>query len=273
MALSSPSHQSLNPEWEGEHAVHIWVIPFPETPAPDLEPLAKCFSTQERAKLQRFNRSASRQAFLVSRGSLRHLLGAYLHQPPKALEFSYGPQGKPSLKQPDSEVSPSSSTPQMGLQFNLSHSGSWVAIALTQGHPVGIDIEQVRSLGQLPGLCQRCLTPTETKTLEGLDPTQANRRFLQHWTGKEAYLKALGVGLMASMTTIELAVPFHPLGPKPLSIASPTLGQQGWHIYQWQPAPDCIGAIALQLEATQASPQLQIYQITPAQLLQASSFT
>lgn len=253
--------------------VHIWVIPFPETPAPELEPLAQCFSIQEQAKLQRFNRLASRQAFLVSRGSLRHLLGAYLHQSPKALDFSYGPQGKPSLKWPNAVQPPLSSTPEVELQFNLSHSGPRVAIAITQGHPVGIDIEQVRSLAQMPGLCQRCLTPNETKTIEGLDPTQANLRFLQHWTGKEAYLKALGLGLTASMTTVELAVPPNGLGLTPMPITSPALAQQGWHIYQWQPASDCIGAIALQLKDTQISPQLQIYQITPDQILQASSLT
>ncbi len=258
---------SVSPIPDLGDVVHVWMIPLTEDSSADLEALATCLSASERGKLQRLSRPAGRQAFLVSRGALRHILGGYLQQPPKAFDFTYGPQGKPALKLTHPTVQHRHDSPSRSLEFNLSHSGDWVVIALCQGRAIGVDIELVRLLSQLPSLCQRCLTPAETATVQGLEPTQANLRFLQYWTGKEAYLKALGLGLTASMTSVELAIPPGAIAPQPAPITPGPLHDQGWHIYQWQPSPAYIAAIAVQTSDLTTHPQIRLYQTTAKQLI------
>lgn len=267
MAQFGSTDTSVSPISDLGGVVHVWMIPLTEGSSADLEALAKCLSASERGKLQRLSRPAGRQAFLVSRGALRHVLGGYLQQPPKALDFTYGPQGKPALKLKHPTAQHQDDSPWCSLEFNLSHSGDWVVIALCQGRSIGVDIELIRLLSQLPSLCQRCLTPAETATVQGLEPTQANLRFLQYWTGKEAYLKALGLGLTASMTSVELAIPPGAIALQPAPITPEPLHDQGWHIYQWQPSPEYIAAIAVQTSALTTHPQIQLYQTTTRQLI------
>ena len=75
-----------------------------------------------------------------------------------------------------------------GLDFNLSHSGPWVALAVGEG-PVGVDVEWFRPDLPMEKIAARHFTPEERRladTPEG---------FLRIWTAKESYLKRLGKGL------------------------------------------------------------------------------
>ncbi len=75
--------------------------------------------------------------------------------------------------------------------FNISHTGCLVAVAVS-GERVGIDAEQVRKFKA--GLIDRCCT-TEEKDYINSAPFEANERFFEVWTKKEAFLKRDGVGL------------------------------------------------------------------------------
>jgi 4'-phosphopantetheinyl transferase len=59
---------------------------------------------------------------------------------------------------------------------------------------VGIDVEAVREV--TPALARRCLSAAELGWLSAAaDASLRAERFLQLWTAKEAYLKAIGTGL------------------------------------------------------------------------------
>lgn len=76
----------------------------------------------------------------------------------------------------------------------LSHSDRWVAVALSRPGRIGVDIEAIRSVSM--SLERRCLTAYEMAWLNEVEPGPTrDRRFFRVWTAKEAYLKALGVGL------------------------------------------------------------------------------
>lgn len=78
-----------------------------------------------------------------------------------------------------------------GVFFNLSHSGGWTVVALSDGE-VGVDVQQVRPVDA--GVAKRFFTDGERRQIEAAGDG-ATELFYRIWTVKEAYLKALGTGL------------------------------------------------------------------------------
>ena len=77
------------------------------------------------------------------------------------------------------------------VDFNISHSGSYVLCAITKKGRIGIDIEYIRNINTHD--FKHFLTNEEW-----LDVTRASdpiRRFYHHWTVKESTMKADGRGL------------------------------------------------------------------------------
>lgn len=78
-----------------------------------------------------------------------------------------------------------------GVYFNLSHSGGWTVVAVSDGE-VGVDIQQVKPVALR--LAKRFFTEEERRLTEEAGDG-ATELFYRFWTVKEAYLKALGTGL------------------------------------------------------------------------------
>ena len=76
-----------------------------------------------------------------------------------------------------------------GVHFNLSHSGSWVVLAVGE-NPVGVDVECFREGRKTEDLARRYFTPEEQAFASG-----SQECFLRIWTAKEARLKWDGTGL------------------------------------------------------------------------------
>lgn len=90
------------------------------------------------------------------------------------------------------------------LYLSLSYSDTRVVAALSNG-PIGVDAETVRPLTDLDALISETCHCSERAALNGLDPALRLRMFYKFWTGKEAYLKALGAGLSVSPERISLS--------------------------------------------------------------------
>ncbi len=224
--------------------------------------LKACLSPAEQAQLERIHRPAVQGQFLASRGCLRYLLSHYTGQAPAALTFVYGPKGKP-------ELSPDASRDGVVPKFNLSHSEQRLLVAISTAadvRAIGVDIEALRRVKCLPGLCRRYLTTAEAKTVLAQPHPQADHRFLRYWTGKEACLKSLGIGIVGSMQALELRLET-PLTSGPTSVkvvTAPGLDHPG-QLYQWHQS-DYMGAIAVQ--APHLEPEhLHLWPTTPAALL------
>lgn len=93
-------------------------------------------------------------------------------------ELVKNPYGKPALK-------------NGGKQFNLSHSGDYVALAVDV-QPVGVDIERIKNAD--PAVAQRCFQKAELAYVFE-DNEIADERFFSIWTLKESLMKATGLGL------------------------------------------------------------------------------
>ncbi len=92
-----------------------------------------------------------------------------------------GPHGKPELQKPE------------GVFFNCSHSGEW-AICGVSRYPVGVDMEEISF--PIDDSVYVYLHPKEREYLESYPKELRNEKFIGLWTYKEAYLKALGCGLL-----------------------------------------------------------------------------
>lgn len=223
-------------------AVQVWQIPLTVS-SHELQAYLQILADDERIRSQQFRFEADRRRFIAARGRLRQLLGRCLQRPPESLCFEYGPCGKPSLSA-DSKTS--------SWQFNLSHSQDLAVCVLAERGRVGIDLEQVRSLKQLAGLCDRYLTEREQSQLAG---AERDRAFLQYWTCKEAYLKAIGLGLTQSMQAVEVQLSPPRLLQVPQSAA--------WQLQLLNLPPCYVGALVIEGEAQPDFYHWQQVQETP----------
>jgi 4'-phosphopantetheinyl transferase len=119
----------------------------------------------------------------MTRAILRTLLSDAISVPANQLIFAEGPHGKPRLAGME------------GPQFNVSHSGSWALIGMSDCRPIGVDIELTRKAGNELDLARSFFSDAEYRALEALQDGVRLQTFYKIWTCKEAVLKALGVGI------------------------------------------------------------------------------
>ena len=93
--------------------------------------------------------------------------------------------------------------PGTGLHASVSHAGQWVAVALTDAGPVGVDVEAV-SDADIDALTPSVLGPAEAGAVNtAMD-------FFVYWTRKESVMKATGDGLTAPMAQVLVTPPDSP---------------------------------------------------------------
>lgn len=102
--------------------------------------------------------------------------------------LAFGGHGKPCL--PDFP----------GIQFNLSHARG-IAACIVSDRECGIDCEPVRECR--PGVMRRAFSGNEQQLVENLSPEHRDLLFFRLWTLKEAYIKAIGLGLSYPMNKAE----------------------------------------------------------------------
>jgi 4'-phosphopantetheinyl transferase len=178
---------------------------------------------RERARAANFRFDRDRQLYILGRMTLRRILAAYLDIMPAEVLLRAGHHGKPELGPPFGIDA---------LHFNVSHSGDVALYAFTRDGPIGVDVEQTRALPDLDGLADLVLSPREKAIFHALAPTDRQDFFQTAWARKEAYLKALGDGLMRSPTSIEFGAL---LGEPGETIHDLENSSAGWRVVAWQP--------------------------------------
>jgi 4'-phosphopantetheinyl transferase len=148
--------------------------------------LKAVLSLDEVERADKFYLQKDQERFIITRGTLRYLLSAYLGKSPVEISFQYSEYGKMSLSLP---------LHASGLCFNLSHSADMAVIAMTYGREIGVDVEAVHSDIDFETLAREFFSPAEVKSLLALTPEARHRGFFECWCRKEAYLKARGEGL------------------------------------------------------------------------------
>lgn len=161
------------------HEVHVWAVPL----VGDADRCAALLSPAEQEKALRYRFLDHRRRYAIAHAALRSILAGYASTDPMALKFVVGSRGKPALD-------------GVPLQFNLTHSAQ-LALVAVGNTALGVDVEKFRHLERLRDIAQRQFSTAEFAAMQALDDGECLRAFYRCWTRKEAYVKALGLGLSA----------------------------------------------------------------------------
>ncbi|KAG0591797.1 hypothetical protein KC19_1G202800 [Ceratodon purpureus] len=197
MLATAASHHLFRP-LPAPSEVHLWCL-FPDDVRDSklMNMYQNLLSSDEQKKILEANNVKTQNERLLARTLVRTTLARYGMVDPSSLRFTTNKFGKPKVIWP-SQVEGNNSWRPNSLCFNLSHTQSLLACAVTIDSEVGIDVEEKdRKLSRnLMALARRRFSPEEADWLSRFeDPTQQQQRFMQLWTLKEAYVKALGTGI------------------------------------------------------------------------------
>jgi 4'-phosphopantetheinyl transferase len=162
-----------------------------DVPADEEARLAALLDPDERARAARFRFARDRRRFVVRRGRAREWLAGAGGGDPARLRFTATAHGKPELPG--------------GPRFSLSHSGETMMLAIGDT-PLGCDIEAIDPTLDWPPLASTFFAPAETAALAALAPEPARTAFFACWSRKEAFVKALGLGLTYPLDAFTVSV-------------------------------------------------------------------
>lgn len=87
------------------------------------------------------------------------------------------------------------------VSTSLSHADGCLAVAVSATGPVGVDIEPVARAVVMPEIAERLCHPADHAGMAALTEVERNLALLALWVRKEAFLKAIGIGLQREMQT------------------------------------------------------------------------
>lgn len=204
------------------HAVYLWTIDQRDISAMQLQAMRQTLNAAERAKVARLRLAQMQQTAVISRGSVRIILGNLLAIPPETCQFVTNAQDKPAL------------APPAALHFNVAHSGDFVLVAVAKT-AVGVDIEQINPERDYGMIARRYFSGWETAVFHTIPAADQPQAFYNCWTRKEAYLKAIGTGLTTKLDSFD--VEFRPeREPKLLQTAHAPQNVGRWRLVAVQTA-------------------------------------
>jgi 4'-phosphopantetheinyl transferase len=174
--------------------IHVWYRLL-DQPIPNATALFELLSADERERARRYRFDQHRNEFILTRATLRILLGSYLDKHPEHLAFSYSAQGKPSLANQPTDMS-----------FNVSHTEGLAALAFARGREIGVDVEKLRPECDAGKLARRFFSASERQAISHFSGRALHEAFFRCWTRKEAFIKAKGGGLSIPLDQFDVAV-------------------------------------------------------------------
>lgn len=242
------------------HEVHIWFRSTESATAATVEAARVTLSADERLRADRFHFAEDCRDYTLAHDLLRRCLSSYRPVEPDAWDFQTDAAGKPFLR--------SDST----LSFNLSHTRQLVACAIAAGDAVGIDAERTARMLDAGAIAERYFSPFEAASLARCRDDALRVRFLELWTLKEAFAKAVGVGLTLPLDSMSFAldeagaIVFQP---------PPGFTASEWHFALFEPAGCARMAVAVQAatrprfiarEIVAAEPALDVRELRPSRV-------
>jgi 4'-phosphopantetheinyl transferase len=161
------------------------------------ERLHGLLDARERERHAAYVREADRSRFLTGRALAKHVVGERLGIAPGDVRFDAScadcteQHGRPRV-------------PGAPVALSITHSGDRVAVAVTSGPAVGLDVEGDR-VDVTAGLIDQALNSAERAALLTLPQESRAAAFVTYWTRKEAALKATGEGLRVDLRALTFA--------------------------------------------------------------------
>jgi len=206
------------------HDVHIWFRATGSLDEAAIAAAASVLSDDELAQYRRFHFARDARDYAAAHALLRHTLSRDGDRAPEQWRFDRTTNGKPFLI--DAGDAPAS--------FSLSHTHGMVACAVSNGADVGVDVECIDRHVNTADIAARYFAPDEAAHLVQLDAEARRNRFFDLWTLKEALVKALGVGMAMSISSLAFTV--HPGGLVGLE-APADVAPDTWQFGLFAPSP------------------------------------
>lgn len=125
----------------------------------------------------------ARARLFGSRLLLRQTVAAAAGIDPAGVVLGRGARGRPGVREP------------AGFDGGISHTAGLLVVGVAGRFRIGVDVEAQDRLLLTPGLPEKVCHPEELAALRLLPYAERNRMLVRLWTLKEAYAKALGLGL------------------------------------------------------------------------------
>lgn len=156
---------------------------------------------EETERLERFVFEKDQWCLLASRKLTRDMF-IRIHPSTRWSDWIWTPDemGKPQLIHPEYSAQ---------WRFNMAHTRNAVATLISQEQAVGVDLESWDRPVQHLELAKRFFSKEEHNALREFEeePEELQRRFFAYWTLKEAFVKALGLGLRFPLDAFWMELP------------------------------------------------------------------
>ena len=208
------------------------VIEVRHAPVDGITPgLLALLSPEELVKADRFAFADDRDGFVAAHALLRATLSDFFARPQQDWTFVTGAWGKPRVDASDGSAR---------LCFNLSHTRGHVAVAVALDREVGVDVERIAPARADEEVARQLFAPAEFAAFQEELKAERAEAFFDVWTLKEAYIKAVGLGVALPLKDFAFT-------RDPLRISfAPTLDDtpSRWLFRRFRPAPDVAIALA-----------------------------
>jgi 4'-phosphopantetheinyl transferase len=215
-----------------DDVVHVWCTRPGEVSASALASYRKLLSPTEAVRNARFVFETDRDRDLVARALVRTTLSRYSAVEPRAWVFEAGPYGKPEIAEP---------VGARGLRFSLTHTDGLVALAVTLHRDIGLDAEHLGRHDCGLDVAPRFFAPAEVNDLRAASADEQHRRFLEYWTLKEAYIKAVGAGLSMQLDSFAMQL----TNPPGITFAHAQDDSAAWHFARLRMSGEHLVALAV----------------------------
>ncbi|WP_050607294.1 4'-phosphopantetheinyl transferase family protein [Clostridium niameyense] len=162
--------------------IHIWIINWKLLIKWSLS-LQHILTEKEQRYILKFRNYCDRMRSLTGKVISKMLLSQYIGIKYSEIDIKIGTFGKPSLF---------IGANKDNIHYNISHSGEFVVLTFTKLECIGIDIELIRNIDNFEEVALSCYTKEECNEII---KNRDYKIFFKYWTAKEAYVKALGLGL------------------------------------------------------------------------------
>lgn len=175
--------------------------------------LAALLDDAERARAARFAFEEDRHSYIAAHALLRAELSRRAGPAPQEWRFAATALGKPFLLDPPRD-----------LRFSLTHTRGMVAVAVTDGLEIGVDVESEDRRAESMKLAERFFAREEIALLRAVEGDARREMFFAIWTLKEAVVKATGQGLSRALDSFAVS-------PDPPRV---TMRDEAWSADHWR---------------------------------------
>jgi len=178
-----------------DDTIYVWSLETSTIPGPITKVVGLLLAPWEQEKARKFRHETDCKdyiwAHLLRRLLLSHCFGRALNE----WEFKTSPLGKPLIAGRVENLQP---------HCNITHAHGFVAAVVALGNTVGIDAE-ARDRFLEPDIAVMIGSTSEIASLSCLPAQQQSEKLLHLWVRKEAFAKAIGMGLALRLPEVEIS--------------------------------------------------------------------